>query len=226
MVIQSWSDIVTEVLQSIWDRILIFLPNLLGALIILVIGWIIADLIAWAIDRILRLLRLPDLFKTAKVEELVKHTGSQLDTTGLVAALAKWILLVVTFIAAADVLGLDTIQQFLDRVLNYLPNVIAAAAILLMGTIFAHFMAAVVKGAVSAAKLSFMELVSNTTKYAILVFAFLAALNELGIAQTFLQTLFMGFVAFLAIAGGLAFGLGGQKVASEWLEKLKKEFNG
>jgi len=224
MVVQTWSDIVTEVLQTIWDRIIAFLPDLLGALVILIIGWVIADLIAWAIDRVLRLLRLPDLFKTAKVEELVKRTGSQLDTTGLLAALVKWILLLVTFIAAADVLELDTIQEFLDRVLGYLPNVIAAAAILLIGAIFAHFMAAVVKGAVSAAKLKFMELVGNTTKYAILVFAFLAALNELGIAETFLQTLFMGFVAFLAIAGGLSFGLGGQKVASEWLEKLKREF--
>lgn len=224
MVVQTWSDIVTEVLQNIWDRIIVFLPNLLGAIIILIIGWIIADLIAWAIDRLLRVVRLPDLFKSAKVEDLVKSTGTQLDTTGLVSALIKWVLLVVTFIAAANVLKLDTIQHFLDSVLNYLPNVIAAGAILLMGAIFAHFMAAVVKGAISAAKLKFVELVGNTTKYAILVFAFLAALNQLGIAAPFLQTLFMGFVAFLAIAGGLAFGLGGQKVASEWLDKLKREF--
>lgn len=224
MVVQSWSDIVTEVLADIWDRVLTFLPDLLGALIILIIGWIIADLVAWAVDRVLRLVRLPDLFKSAKVEDLVKRTGSQLDTTGLIANLIKWILLLVTFIAAADVLDLPTIQDFLDRVLSYLPNVIAAGAILLIGAIFAHFMAAVVKGAISAARLKFMELVGNTTKYAILVFAFLAALAELGIAEPFLQTLFMGFVAFLAIAGGLAFGLGGQSVAKDWLEKLKREF--
>lgn len=224
MAVQNWSDVVTKVLQDIWDRILNFLPDLLGAIVILIVGWIIADLIAWAVDRVLRLLRLPDLFKSAKVEDLVKRTGSELDTTGLIAALVKWVLLLVTFIAAADVLKLDTVQDFLDRVLSYLPNVIAAGAILLIGAIFAHFMAAVVKGAISAAKLKFVELVGNTTKYAILVFAVLAALDQLGVASPFLQTLFMGFVAFLAIAGGLAFGLGGQKVASEWLEKLKREF--
>ena len=219
-------DIVTEVLQNMWDRIINFLPNFLGALLILIIGWIIADLIAWAVDRVLRFLRLPDLFSTAKVEDLVKKAGSKLDTTGLIAGLIKWIILIATFIAAANLLNLETVEVFLDRILAFLPNVVAAGAILLIGAIFAHFMAGVIKGAIAAANLSFVEMVGNVTKYAIMVFAFLAALNQLGIAQPFLQALFNGFVAFLAIAGGLSFGLGGQHVAKEWLEKLKKEMEG
>lgn len=226
MVLNTWGVTVTEILQEMWERVLNFLPNLIGAIIILVIGWIVADLLAWAVDRILRLIKLPELFKTAKVEELVKKTGSQLDTTGLIAAVVKWVFLLVTFIAAADTLKLETVREFLDRILAYLPNVVSAAAILLIGTILAHFMATVIKGAISAAKLSFMELVGNSVKYAILIFSFLAALNELGIAESFLQALFYGIVAFLAIAGGLSFGLGGQTVAKEWLEKIKREMQG
>ncbi len=216
----------TEVLQDIWFRLINFLPDLVGALVVLIVGWVIADLIAWAIDRLLRLIHLPEIFKTARIEELLKQSGSKLDTTAMIASLVKWILILVTFITAADILRLDTVREFLDRILGFLPNVIAAGAILLMGAIFAHFMASVIKGAISAARLSFAELVGNSAKYAILVFAFLAALNQLGIAQPFLQALFYGLVAFLAIAGGLAFGLGGKDVARDYLEKFKKELEG
>lgn len=226
MVVQRWSDVVTEVLQDIWIRILNFVPDFLGAIVILIIGWIIADILAWAVDRLLRLARLPDLFKSARVEELVHKGGSKLDTTGLIASLVKWVILLVTFIAAADVLNLETVRLFLDQVLSYLPNVVAAGAILLIGAIFAHFISAVIKGAISAANLQFVELVGNTAKYAILVFAILAALSQLGIAEAFLQALFYGFIAFIAIAGGLAFGLGGQGVAKDTLEKLKREMQG
>lgn len=226
MVISTWSNKVTEILEDIWGRILNFLPDLIGAIVILVIGWIVAELVAWAVDRFLRLLRLPDVFQTAKVEELFKKAGSHLDTTGLISAAVKWVLLLVSFIAAADILGLDTIQEFLNSVLGYLDNVVAAGAILLIGAIFAHFMASVIKGAISVAKLSFAEMVSNVVKYAILVFAFLAALDQLGIADQFIGALFYGFVGLVAIAGGLAFGLGGQNVAKEWMEKIKKEMQG
>lgn len=219
-------DVVTEVLQDIWNRLVDFLPVLLGAILILIIGWIVADLVAWLIDRVLRFLRLPDLFRTAKVEDLVKRAGSKLDTTGLIASLIKWVVLLATFIAAANLLNLETVEVFLDRILAYLPNVVAAGAILLIGAIFAHFIAGVIKGAISAANLAFVELVGNTAKYAILVFAFLAALAELGIAEQFLQALFYGLVGFVTIAGGLAFGLGGQGVAREWMEKFKKELEG
>jgi small-conductance mechanosensitive channel len=219
-------DVVTEVLQNIWERLVDFLPAFLGAVLILIIGWIIADLIAWLVDRVLRIVRLPDLFKTAKVEDLVKRAGSKLDTTGLIAGLIKWIVLIATFIAAANIMNLETVEVFLDRILAFLPNVVAAGAILLIGAIFAHFMASVIKGAISAANLAFVELVGNMTKYAILVFAILAAISQLGIAEAFLQSLFYGIVAFIAIAGGLAFGLGGQGVAREWMEKFKKELEG
>lgn len=214
---------ITEVLQDVWTRIINFLPDFLGAIVVLIVGWIIADLVAWAIDRILRLIRLPDLFKSARVEDLLQRAGSKLDTTGLIASLVKWVLILVALITAAKMLSLDDVADFLDRIVGYVPHVVAAGAILLIGAIFAHFMSTVVKGAISAAKLTFAEMVGNVTKYAIIVFAILAAMDELGIAESYLQGLFYSLVAFLAIAGGLSFGLGGQNVAREMLEKVKKE---
>ncbi len=223
MTVQTWSDAVSTVVQDIWDRIVHFLPNLFGAIVVLIVGWIVADLVALAIDRLLRVLRLPEVFKSARIEELMVKAGSKLDTTALIASLVKWVLLLVTFVAAANILQLETVQRFLNDILAYVPSAVGAGAILLIGAIFANFISALVRGALSAANLSFVELVSSLAKYAILVFAFLAALSQLGIAQSFLEALFTGFIAFLAIAGGLAFGLGGQSAAKDLIEKLRKE---
>lgn len=214
---------VTESLQDVVTRVVTFIPNLVGAAIILVLGWIVAALLEWAVDNVIRAVGLQTLFERVKVEDVVKKTEAKKDTTGLIAAVVKWIILLVAFIAAADSLNLPQVSEFLNNILAYVPNVVAAAAILIIGAIFAHFMAKVVAGVTMASRLEFAELASSTTRYAILVFTVLAALSQLGIATAFLQTLFTGFVAALAIAGGLAFGLGGQGAAKEWLEKFRKE---
>lgn len=214
---------VTQALQDVLTRVIAFIPNLVGAAIILVIGWIIAALLEWAVDNVVRAVGLQTLFERVKVEDVVKKTDVQKDTTGLIASAVKWILLLVAFIAAADALNLPQVSEFLNQVLEYVPNVVAAAAILIIGAIFAHFMARVVSGVSRASSLHFSQLAGSMTRYAILVFTIIAALSQLGIATTFLQTLFTGFVAALAIAAGLAFGLGGQTAAKEWVEKFQKE---
>lgn len=217
---------VTIALTTIWERLIAFIPNLVVAILILVIGWIVAETIAWAVDKVLRFIKLPDLFQRAQVEEIVKRSGVKNDTTGLLSSIVKWVLITVTLIAAADTLQLTQVSDFLNRVLEYVPNVVGAAAILLIGAIFAHFMSQVIKSSVRISKLGFSELVGNVTKYAILIFTFLATLDQLGVAQSLIQMIFTGIVGMLAIAGGLAFGLGGQNVAKDWLEKIKKELEG
>lgn len=214
---------VTESLQNVVTRVVTFIPNLVGAAIILVLGWIVAALLEWAVDNVVRAVGLQTLFERVKIEDVVKKAEAKKDTTGLIAAVVKWIILLVAFIAAADSLHLPQVSEFLNNILAYVPNVVATAAILIIGAIFAHFMAKVVAGVTRASRLEFADLASSVTRYAILVFTILAALSQLGIASAFLQTLFTGFVAALAIAGGLAFGLGGQGAAKDWLERFRKE---
>lgn len=220
---EEWTLSIQNALSDIISRMVAFIPNIFGALLILVIGWIVAALLEWAVENILRAIGLQTLFERAKIEDIVKKAETKKDTTGLISAAFKWIIILVALIAAADILQLTPISRFLDGVLGYAPSVIAATVIFVIGAIFAHFMAKVVKGAVMAAKLSFADLAASVTKYAILVFTFLAVLVQLGIATALIQTLFTGFVAMLAIAGGLAFGLGGQGAAKEVLEKIRKE---
>ena len=223
MIFQNWLSIVTDAWTTVWYRFVNFLPNLIGAAIILVAGWIIGMIIAVVIDRLFRLVGLQALFEKAKVEDVLKKANADKDATSLLAAVAKWIIYLVAFISAANALGLRDVANFLNSILAYVPQVIVAMAILLIGLILANFLAAVVKGSLNSAGLNFADTSALLVRWSIVVFAFLAALNQLGIASSMINTLFVGVVAFLAIAGGLAFGLGGQEAAKDMIEKVKDE---
>ncbi len=223
MTFQEYTLTISDALTEIVNRVIGFIPSLVGAIVILIVGWIVASLLEWAVENIIRAVGLQSLFEKAKIEEIVQKTESKKDTSGLIGAVVKWVLMLVALVSAADVLGMTQISSFLDSVLGYVPAVVASSVILIIGAIFAHFMASVVRSSVTAAKLAFAEVASALVKYAILVFSFLAALHQLGIASALIQTLFTGLVAMLAIAGGLAFGLGGQYTAKDLVEKIRKE---
>lgn len=223
MVFTDWTTATKDSWINVWDRFINFLPNLVGAIIILVIGWIIGMVLSMVVDRLFRVIGLQTLFEKAKVEDVLKKANSEQDATSLLASVVKWIVYLVAFIAAANVLQLTEIATFLNNILAYIPSVIAAGAILLIGLILANFLATVVKGSLHASGLGLADAVSTGIRYSIIVFTFLAALAQLGIAETMIQTLFVGIVALIAIAGGLAFGLGGQGVAKDWLEHVRKQ---
>ena len=223
MVFTDWLSTLGNVWLNIWDRFVAFLPNLIAAAIVLVIGWLIGMLVAILIDRLFRIVGLQTLFEKAKIDEVMTKAGIEKDSTSLLSAVAKWIIYLVAFVTAANILKLPEVANFLDRILAYIPSVIAAIAILLIGLVLANFLSVVVKASVKAAGLASAEALSLIVRYSIGIFAFLAAISQLGIATNLINTFFIGLVALLAIAGGLAFGLGGKDAAQEWIEKIKKE---
>jgi hypothetical protein len=223
MVLQDWTSAVANSWTTIWDRFVNFLPSLIGAAIIIVVGWIVGIIVAILIDRLFRIIGLQTLFEKAKVEDILKKGNIEKDATSLLAAVGKWIIYLVAFIAAANVLKLPDVADFLDRILAYIPQAVAGGLILLLGLIVAHFLSNVVKGSLLAAGLGMADTVAIIIRYSVIIFALLAALAQLGIASALINTLFIGVVAFLAIAGGLSFGLGGKDAAQDFIEKVKKE---
>lgn len=223
MIFKDWYTVTSEAWVAIWGRFINFLPNLIGAIIILVIGWIVGMVVATLIDRLFRLIGLQALFEKAKVEDVLKKANTSMDATALLSSLVKWIIYLIAFISAANALGMTAVADFLNSVLAYVPQVVVAAAILLIGLVLANFLAAVVKGSIQTANLGFADTASLIVRWSVIVFSFMAALSQLGIAENMINTLFIGFVAFLAIAGGLAFGLGGKDAASEFIDNVKKE---
>lgn len=221
--IQSWGEIIVSSFQDLWVRFVNFLPSLIGAILVIVIGWIIAVAIGKLVTEILKRIWLDKAVKRAKISEIFEKAGVPFDVSKGIGFLVKWFLIIVAILAAADILELDQVTDFLNRVLLYIPNVVIAVVILLLGALFGTFVARVIEGAVKAARLTTGHFLAGIAKWAIIIFAILAALVQLGIAASLLQILFTGFVAMLAIAGGLAFGLGGREKAARIIENIEKD---
>lgn len=227
MLLQTWGDVLVFSFQQLWTGVVGFVPQLVVALVIFIIGWIIAVALDKVVAQIFRALKVDRALQGLGAEEPLARAGFRLDSGAFVGALVKWFFILVFLVAAVDVLGLQQVNVFLsDIVLVYLPNVIVAAIILVVAAVIADVMRKVVVGSAKAASLPSAGFLGGVAKWAIWVFALLAALYQLGIAGPFVQTLFTGFVAAFALAVGLAFGLGGKDVAGRFLEKLRSDIQG
>lgn len=220
---EAWKDALSDSASNVFDRIANFFPNLLGAVIVLVVGFLIAVLLQKLVDRVFRLIGLQKVFEVTKIESIVEKGKFKTDTTGVIASLVKWIILIIVFLTAADVLNLPQVVDFFGAILGYVPNVVAAVAIILIGAVLANFLSDIVRGSAEAGGLAYSRMLSTITLWAVWVFAILAALLQLGIASDLIRTLFTGFVALVALAGGLAFGLGGQDSAKRLLTKIERD---
>lgn len=206
--------------ESLLAQVFSFIPELVGALVILIVGLILAWALRVVVEKIISALKVDALLKKLGVTDMAKKTGFQLHVGKLFGFIVKWFIIILALIAAADVLGWSQITQFLNDVVLYIPSAFIAAVILLVGVVVGSFVYDVVMTAVKASKLGSAQLLAAIAKWAIFVFAFIAAMEQLGIAPTLLQTLTTGLVGMLALAGGLAFGLGGQDHAKKFLKKL------
>lgn len=222
---QTPLDIIQTAFAELWANLLDFLPLFLGALLVFIVGLIIATILKHVVIRVSNFLKLDDLAIRLDVKKTFERIGIRLHIAGLLAWIVKWFIIIVFLIAATDILGWSQLTEFLQEVVLYLPNVIIAVIILLVGVLLANFVHNVVKTAVEAAKLTSAQFLAGISKWAILIFSFMAALVQLGIAEQMIQVLFTGLVGMLALAGGLAFGLGGKEHASRFLNRLKRDIS-
>jgi len=227
MAIQTWSEVLISSFQQLWEGVIGFIPQLIIALVIFIVGWVIAVSLGRLVSQIIRAFKVDRALSAWGIEETLSKAGFRLDVGAFIGGLVRWFFIIVFLIASMDVLGLNQVNAFLrDVVLLYLPNVIVAAFILVVAAFIADTTKRIVIGSAKAADVPSANFLGGVTKWAIWVFAILAALYQLGVAGVFAQTLFTGFVAMLSIAGGLAFGLGGKETASRYLEKLRKDMEG
>jgi hypothetical protein len=221
--IQTWGDTVSSSFQDLWVRFIDFLPSLVGALLVIIIGWMIASALGKLVAKLLKKLWLDKALKKIRIGEVFEKAGVPFNISNSLGFLVKWFLIIVFMLAAADILRLTQVTEFLNRVLLYIPNVVIAVVIMLVGVLFANFLAQIIEHGVKAARLEAGHFLAGIAKWAIIIFATLAALVQLGIASSLLQILFTGLIAMLAIAGGLAFGLGGRQHAEKVLSNLEKD---
>lgn len=224
MVLQTWGNTISNAFEGIWAGAIAFIPNLVAALVIFIVGWIVASLVAKVIAHIIKTIKLDNALEQAGLGTVIKRAGFNLDSGVFIGGIIKWFVIVSFLVASFEVLGLNQVNVFLQQVvLLYLPQVLVAVLILLVSVVIADTVSKIVVGSAKAANVTSANFLGTVTKWAIWIFAVLAALVQLGIAVGFIQTLFTGVVVALSLAFGLSFGLGGQQAAAGYIEKMKKE---
>lgn len=204
--------------------VMAFIPNLIVALVIFILGWIIGAGLGRLVAQVVNALQVNQALRSAGVEAVVTRAGMKLDAGAFLGGLVKWFFIIVFLVAAFDVLRLTEVTIFLRTVvLGYLPQVIIAVLILLVAAVLADAVQKVVAGSARAGGLRSANLLGTIARWAIWIFAILAALDHLQIASDFIQPLFTGIVVGLALAFGLAFGLGGQQAASRMIDRMSEQ---
>lgn len=226
MIVDTWGQVLTNSFQALWTGIIMFIPSLIVALVILAIGWAIGAIISKGISKFMDMIRFDESLKRAGFEEFVKRAGLNLNSGHFLGGIIKYFIIVVFLIASFDVLGLGQVTVFLQQiVLGYLPQLIVAVLILLVGVVVGDVMGRVVVASSRTARLHSANLLGAVTRWAIWIFAILVALSQVGIAGAFIQTLFTGFVVAVSLGLGLAFGLGGQNAAAKTIERIQNEIS-
>jgi hypothetical protein len=223
--VQTWGEAITLSLLNLWDRFINFLPSLVGAILVFVAGWIVAVALGKVVEHIIKMVKVDDVMEKAGTKARFHKAGVDVNVAKFLGGLVKWFLILVFLMAATDILKLVQVTTFLNSIVLYLPNVVVAAVILAVAFLVANFVFAVVKGSTKVAGIVSATLLATVAKWAIVIFGFLAALIQLGIAASLINTLFIGLVAMLALAGGLAFGLGGKDEAAMILKKIRQEIS-
>lgn len=222
--VESYQSVAIGALQNLYEQTVAYVPNLFWAIIAVILGWLLGIFLSKAVRTILDAIKIDSLANQLGLQTLAERMDRKLSFSGLGAWVVKWFFYLGSFFAAADILGLDQISAFLyEDVLSYAGNVVVAAAILLLGLLAANFFSQLVASTVKASQLHEGGALAAVTKWAIIVFTVIAVLSQLQIAADFLQDLFRAVIAMLAIAGGLAFGLGGRDAAKRWLDGLEED---
>ncbi|MDB5254443.1 MAG: Small-conductance mechanosensitive ion channel-like protein [Parcubacteria group bacterium] len=226
MLLNNWGEVLALSFQNLWIGVVNFVPNLIIAIIILILGWLIGSLLGRAIWQIFRSLRVDEALRRAGFDSFLRRGGINLDAGAFIGGLVKWFVILVVLIPVFDLLGLTQVNLFLQEVvIAYLPRVIVAALILLIGGVVGDIIERVVVTAARTAGVHSANFAGSLSKWAVWIFAILVALSQLGIAAAFSQTLFTGIVIAISLALGLSFGLGGQDAASRFIERLRGEMS-
>ncbi|HEX2916297.1 MAG TPA: hypothetical protein VH186_36385 [Chloroflexia bacterium] len=216
--ITDWGEAFLSAIGDALSKFFSFLPDLIGALLILWIGWIVAGLLARLVTDVLRRIHFNQAADKAGMSRFIQAAGVKTDASGVLGEIVKWFFRVIALVAAFSVLQLPALTAALIGILNFIPNLAIAVVLILIGGLIANFVADFLRGALREGGFGNSGVIANIARYAILYVAVVAALSQIGVATTIIDTLWIGTIAALALALGLAFGLGGRDVASRMLE--------
>lgn len=225
MVLQDWLSIIVGSLQNLWLELASFLPDLIGAVIVFFLGLIVAATLEKLVERVAHHLKIDVLLRKLGVEMYLNRANIELDSGHFLGKVTYWFIVLAFVLAASDILGFIALSAFINSVLFYIPNVVVAALIMITALIAANFLKGLVAASVMGVRLHAGKFLASLIWWVIFVFGLLVSLSQLGVATTIIETVVAGVIAMVALAGGLAFGLGGKDIAASVLERLRSEWD-
>ncbi|OGD62486.1 hypothetical protein A2160_00185 [Candidatus Beckwithbacteria bacterium RBG_13_42_9] len=223
----DWQNAFVTVSSDVLASVIAFLPNLLASLIVFLLGLILAGWLRALVVKLLGAVQLSTLVQKTGFNQFLEKAEVKLKLEEILGGVVKWLVILIFSVTAINILGLSTVSAVLQTVLGYIPRVFSAVLVLTVGVLVAGLVESVVKGALGQIDIKASRLLGKISSWLVGIFATLAAINELGIAQSLINTLFIGFVAMLALGFGLAIGLGAKdtvaEVLDEWYQTFKKE---
>jgi hypothetical protein len=221
--LSEWGDALLVSLANALTLFLAAVPRILAFAVIVIIGWAIASLVAAAVAALLRAVNFNDLAQRSGFTGFLKQLGLRTDAAGAIAKTVKWFGRLITLVVGFDALNLPAVSELLQQLVMWLPNLAVALLVLVFGGLAANALARMVQAGAAKMGLRRPDLHARIVRIAVWSFMIVMALNQLGIATAVVNTLFMGVVAAMTLAAGLAFGLGGRETASEIVRKWYEE---
>ena len=221
-IIQQLIDSTAFSLIDVWDGVINFIPEFIGAIALLIIGLIIASGVKSLVERIVNTLKIDNLLRQLKVDNYFSQAGVTMNSAKFIGALVYWFLVIAFVLAASDVLGLTGFSMFLSSVVGYIPNIIIAVLIILAAAVIATPLSSFVSAAATGAKLQAAKFVGGLAWWATIIFGLWIALIQLGVVADLLKDVLGYIVMGFALAFGIAFGLGGKDYATSLINRLKE----
>lgn len=219
----SWGDVFNASLQGLWFGFVQFVPSLVVAIVFFIVGWVLGSLIARAIEQVFSSLKIDSLFKSIGADNFFRKAGVSLNTGYFIGQIVRWFVIIVFLLPSLNLVGLSDVSAFLgSSVLGFLPQVVIAAFVLIIAAVVSEGLSKAVLATAKAMELRAANMFATVAKYAVWVFAIIIALGKLGLGD-YMSILFSGIIAMLALAGALAFGLGGRDAAARFISKLSEE---
>jgi hypothetical protein len=213
--ITEWGTALMTSLSAAMAMLFQAIPKLIGFAVILIVGWLIAAALAKAIMVLLRSAKFNDLAQRAGLADFVHNMGMPMDPAGVVGAVVRWFVRLIALVVAFDALGLPAVSEVLRQVLLWLPNVVVAVVILVIAGLAANSLGKLVRGTAAESDLRNADLLGKVASGLVLGFGVIVAISQLGIATVFVDALFVALVGAVALAAGLAFGLGARETAGQ-----------
>src|SRR3954471_5736623 len=207
------NETLLQPLQNALSSFLSFLPQLVGAIIILIIGYIVAKVLQAVVGRVLQSIGFDGWMEKGGIKQFFDRAQTNYTPATVIGRLVFWFVFIIALTMATDALGIPQVSAVLGQLIAYIPNIIAAILILILAALLANFLSSIVRGATGSG------LLASIARYAIIVYAAFAALTQLGIAVQLTANTFLILLGAVALAGALAFGIGGMDVARDILQK-------